>query len=145
MMTPEQLAAIQARAEAAQRGAWFCDGTDIWHAGESYESNDDRHFYTGISLDPKLTKSQKALANLEFCAKAREDIPALLDEVRRLQGQVEALASLVKEAYRQGGYREKNDPPKGRETYEDAFYYSEARLRLNAILNGAESEGGHGN
>jgi hypothetical protein len=84
-MTPERIAEIKQRCEAAQRGDWFCDGYDIWHKGQSYESKDDPHFYTGISIDPKLTKSPKALANLTFCAHARADIPALLTAVETLQ------------------------------------------------------------
>jgi len=132
LMTPEQLAAIRARADAATDGPWNA-------------TTDPSHFDFDCVDSSEWSMYVERRCDRDFIAHARADIPALLDEVRRLQGQVEALASLVKEAYRQGGYREKNDPPKGRETYEDAFYYSEARLRLNAILNGAESEGANGN
>lgn len=85
MTHAERMKEIKERKQAAQRGDWFCDGYDIWHAGESYESKTDPHFYTGISIDSKLTKSPKALANLTFCAHARQDIPYLVARVEELE------------------------------------------------------------
>lgn len=85
MTHAERIKEIKEREQAAQRGDWFCDGYDIWHAGESYESKTDPHFYTWISIDHKLTKSAKALANLEFIAYARADVPFLLSRVKELE------------------------------------------------------------
>lgn len=96
-----RMAAIREREAAAQRGDWFCDGYDIWHCGESYESKTDPHFYTGVSLDPNLTKSSKALANLDFCAQARSDIPYLLERVEALEA---ALGEAIDAIEDWGGY-----------------------------------------
>lgn len=87
-MTAKQLDEIKARAEAATQGPWTFDAnctlsserSEILHAGE-----------TGFV----------ASANAEFIAHAREDIPALLAEIERLQARErELLLALSKAAPR---------------------------------------------
>lgn len=69
------------------------------------------------------------------------DIPALVAEVRRLRGQVEALAELVKEAYEMDSWCHDND-----QIHKPLpFDQSDAAMNLNAILSGAESECADGN
>ena len=80
-MTPEQLASIRERAEAATEGPWLQGREKV-----RYESA--REVYT--ERDPSRTsrdvcRADEADEDAEFIAHAREDVPALLAEVERLQ------------------------------------------------------------
>lgn len=78
MLTPDQLAAIEARANAATPGPWRsmvidADNATVWAGG-----NTARTSYRIARVDCR------AADNVEFVAAAREDVPALLAEVKRL-------------------------------------------------------------
>lgn len=71
-MTEEQLKAIEARAKAATPGPWFVDTDKCVYRDRP---NDE------LIADPSQTNP----ADAEFIAHAREDIPKLVEEVRRLK------------------------------------------------------------
>src|SRR5690606_21978359 len=85
-MTPEQLAAIRARAEAATPGPWHDDQDGMVYStcqpGCAVVIND-------IDL---------AVEDAEFIAHAREDIPALVAEVERLQVELARVRPVVEAA-----------------------------------------------
>ena len=87
-MTPEQLAAIRARAEAATPGPWHDDQDGMVYStcqpGCAVVIND-------IDL---------AVEDAEFIAHAREDIPALVAEVERLQTELARMRPVVEAAQR---------------------------------------------
>lgn len=72
-MTPETLAAIKARCEAATPGPWKADGCELYvhHSRE----------WVGETLRPD---DPRAPRDAEFIAHAREDVPALVDALDRL-------------------------------------------------------------
>src|SRR5687768_8337594 len=75
-MTEQQLAEIEARAEAATKGEWQVRGCAIQQVN-------------GPLL--VVDNSQGRFADLAFMAAARQDVPLLVAEVRRLQQQIDAL------------------------------------------------------
>lgn len=96
-MTPERLAEIEARANAATQGPWeaatgalvgddYDEATHVWYRLHS----PDRMWQTiGKVLDNEL--DQTTIEDAEFIAEARTDVPDLLAEVRRLQALAAAL------------------------------------------------------
>ena len=77
-MTQERLDAIQARVDGATGGPWGCYGDgahEVFDAGEC--SDGDRGEVVAAVIDK--------LSDAVFIAEAREDIPALLAEVKRLR------------------------------------------------------------
>ena len=98
-MTVEQLAAIEVRVSSATPGPWFTDDRndgEIWageenpgcakagdiHVADVFPVADLMEYYHASEVnDPWL-------ANANFIAHAREDIPALLAEVDRLRAQL---------------------------------------------------------
>lgn len=93
-MTDEELAAIRARAEAATPGPWLADMTEIWSDSREYFSwlPHDRPY---LSEDHPYSHSDQGNLDTEFIAHARQDIPALLAEVERLQERERKLVSIV--------------------------------------------------
>lgn len=86
-MTDEQLREIEERANAATPGAWV-----VVAKGNSRTVMADRHVSKDLGYrwkvavfagDPK--SGDRTDANGEFIAHAREDIPALIAEIRELQ------------------------------------------------------------
>ena len=60
------------------REPWKCDGEDLWHCGESYESKVDPHEFTGIVIDKNVRRSTRARANarrIVACVNALAGIP----------------------------------------------------------------------
>lgn len=172
-MTPEQLNTIQARADDNRLppAPWR------WHYYSQYREDDRGTLHAPCT--PSIIAGDVDEVTGWFMAKAREDIPALLDEVRRLQeendklnrwvnatknhapyeaagatwqirhdndqakierlqGQVEALVGLVRDAYVMDPYCHDDDSTGAPLPFDE----SDAAMNLNAILNGAESEGG---
>lgn len=94
-MTPAELDAIEARANAASAGPWTYCGCGKC-AQVSMEKGPivmvgigarDVSYTCGEGVD-----DASRLLNAEFCAHARQDVPALVAEVRRLQGAIKAWA-----------------------------------------------------
>jgi hypothetical protein len=86
-MTPEELAEIEARAEAAAAGPWNDSGrgfrTDIGYCM-------DREDGERVLIPLFETRTNAKRADIVFVTHARTDIPALIAEVKRLQQQIEA-------------------------------------------------------
>ena len=88
-MSDERLEQIKARVAAATPGPWDCYGDgahEVYDAGE-YSDGD-----CGEVVAPVVTK----LNDAEFIAFAREDIPALLNEIDRLHEEVRGQRSVAK-------------------------------------------------
>lgn len=93
-MTDEEIAAIEARANAATPGKWealrvrvgwwwFTSKTILIHNLGSRPSNDwPEHWLAELAV---RWPNPQAEADAEFIAHARSDIPALIAEIRRLQ------------------------------------------------------------
>jgi hypothetical protein len=78
MMTEAELFAIQARCDQASRGPWksFIEGRDH-ESGSSF-------IRTGEMQGADIELFGATEADQDFIAHARQDIPALLAEIRRL-------------------------------------------------------------
>ena len=79
------LDAIRARAEAATPGPWKVWGDDDGDSEDVFSVFDGEHNSLGLTGYYR----RNALANAEFTANARQDIPDLLAEVERLQNRLE--------------------------------------------------------
>lgn len=82
-MSDEELAAIEGRANAAIPGPW-------WHKVRSFNRHisNNRYGFSFITInlgDLDENKETEDIATAQFIAAAREDVPALVAEVRRLQ------------------------------------------------------------
>jgi hypothetical protein len=76
---PLDLDAIEERADAATEGPWTRSGIHIW--GPDPENPEDR-----FDVEPDMIgRADLKMADAEFIAHAREDVPALIAEVRRLR------------------------------------------------------------
>jgi len=91
-MTPEELAAIRARAEAATPGPWR--GVP----GRYILPDDWNHRYTAHQVIEGCIYNPNAENDHAFIAHAREDIPALVAEVERLQAELARLRPVVEAA-----------------------------------------------
>ena len=82
-MTEQDLAAIEARANAATPGPWVYDGGGGRHKQRVLATRAP----DGVVMDNEPYYPQMvAPADQEFCAAARTDVPAMVAEVRRLRG-----------------------------------------------------------
>lgn len=90
-MTPEQLDAIEARANAATPGPWTLDHPD------------DGTEITG----PDSTVTE---LDIQFIIHARTDIPALIAEIRRLRRELGRLSSLADDAFDALGWDNYGNP-----------------------------------
>ena len=92
-ITQERLDAIQARVDGATGGPWGCYGDgahEVFDAGEY--SDGDRGEVVAAVIDK--------LSDAVFIAEAREDIPALLAEVKRLRALTTVTDDMVERAAR---------------------------------------------
>ncbi|MBX6723652.1 MAG: hypothetical protein IRY92_10550 [Dactylosporangium sp.] len=99
-MTPEELAAIRARAEAATPGPWTVDEGLVWDDGtgecECQWYREIRGWTDhGVPCDAGYLVLSREDAT--FIAHAREDIPRLLDEVEALRARADQLRQQVAE------------------------------------------------
>lgn len=90
-MTPEERKEIEERANAATPCPWEA-GVGWVFTDPIYE--DDRRLANVFGMkyfDPERTEAERERAqrNAEFVSHAREDVPALLTEVKRLRGEVD--------------------------------------------------------
>ena len=93
-MTSLDLAAIRQRVEKATEGPW--------NTGFDYEKNDPTVLTPGHlehTIDYTLTEGglEHGKADAEFIAHAREDIPALLAEIDRLNATIQRVRELSHE------------------------------------------------
>jgi hypothetical protein len=90
-MTQEQVDEIKARVDAATPGPWLSRTSSNWVDGKRTTTEyfvmreDDDVAVCADCVDPNTSKPSEA--NADFIAYAREDIPALLAEVERLQAE----------------------------------------------------------
>lgn len=84
-MTEEQLREIEARAAAATKGPWFEQYEYDGQRTVAMIRSVDRTFCINKANHVEGLPHQQTLANGMFIAHAREDVPALVAEVRRLQ------------------------------------------------------------
>ena len=100
-MTPEQLAAIRARAEAATPGPWRVVEDIEWGTGAA-----EYHWYRYVDgptdYGDEYGYEYQILSREDaaFIAHAREDIPALVAEVERLQAELARVRPVVEAAQR---------------------------------------------
>lgn len=137
-MTQERLDAIQARVDGATGGPWGCYGDgahEVFDAGEY--SDGDRGEVVAAVIDK--------LSDAVFIAEAREDIPALLAEVKRLRALTTVDEDMVERAARAsygpvawGRLLEAGDDP----TSIAATQISVHRAMTRAVLDAALSAGG---
>jgi hypothetical protein len=92
-ITDAELDAMQQRADAASKGPWqsFIEGRNN-ECGDSFIrvggfEDDEEDMY--VSRDRKRTSD----ADLDFIAAARQDVPRLIVEVRRLREQLDRRAT----------------------------------------------------
>ncbi|MFJ3563248.1 hypothetical protein [Streptomyces diastaticus] len=83
-LSPEYLAEIAARAEAATAGPWCADGAEIYQ-GDEYVSY---AFWVGETC--RADEADGGTVDATFVAHARTDVPALLAEVERLRAELAA-------------------------------------------------------
>ena len=93
-MTSLDLAAIRQRVEKATEGPW--------NTGFDYEKNDPIVLAPGYiehTVDYTLTEGglEHGKADAEFIAHAREDIPALLDEIDRLNATIQRVREIARQ------------------------------------------------
>ena len=143
-MTPEELAAIRARAEAATPGPW--DGVP----GRCILPDDWNHRYTAHQVIEGCIYNPNAENDHAFIAHAREDIPALVAEVERLQAELAAarariaalenqLDELGEGAYRAAAERDNHYVPQLHE-WKDRAERAEAELaRVRPVVEAAEA------
>ena len=86
-MTPERLAEIEARANAATQGPWE------WHPymGSGATLAKPNHPFHELNILKTTDDWPPVAADADFIAAPRNDVPALLAEVRRLQALAAAL------------------------------------------------------
>ncbi len=90
-MTDDELAVIDARASAASSGPWrsFIEGRDHL-GGDDFirvgcEDDGGADMYVTLYPEGTTTALPASAADLDFIAGARQDVPALIAEVRRLR------------------------------------------------------------
>lgn len=88
-MTPEQLAEIEARAAAATPGEWEVSNDS---AGDGVKSQN------GMVCEIVTGDLFQIALDMEFIAAARQDIPRLCAEVRRLQNGIAKIEARWREA-----------------------------------------------
>ena len=93
------LEAIKARSEAATEGPWEWDNPTIgqhWSRPEPWATVVDDEVNCGGYCYGGSSSPIKSDADGQFIAHAREDIPALLYEVERLQHRLDAVEALAR-------------------------------------------------
>lgn len=88
-MSPEYLAEIAARAEAATAGPWCTDGAEIYQ-GDEYVAY---AFWVGETC--RADEADGGLLDAAFIAHARTDVPALLAEVERLRAALNSATDVI--------------------------------------------------
>lgn len=85
-MTDAELAEIEARANAARKGPWLL-------SNDPRAPNDDfQEYFVEGPKEPHGRVGRWGFADAAFIASAREDVPALLAEVKRLRAELATVA-----------------------------------------------------
>ncbi len=87
-MTDDELNEIEARVDAASDGPWYADKHSVFVKLEDDESLSeyDRERHREMNDEEAIYEDQHSSPhNAEFITHAREDVPALVAEVRRLR------------------------------------------------------------
>lgn len=105
-MTDEQFAAIEAREKAATKGPWY--------PARDYTANIPIVGAPGIlelltHSEPQIMSTAQCMADVTFAAHARQDIPDLLAEVKRLRG---ALSDVFDAGFAESGEGWNNEWPR---------------------------------
>lgn len=87
MLSPADLAAIRARANAASPGPWRALGSDRDILGP------EGPVWTQVIVSTDVVFIEDAA----FIAASRVDVPVLLDEVERLRAEIEAIYERIEE------------------------------------------------
>jgi hypothetical protein len=88
MLSKEQIAEIEQRAEKATLGPWVYDGVNYVWANDFFIFDVRGYgYFTTHGMGEKESVKQMN-ANGQFCAHARTDIPALLEHIRELEAQL---------------------------------------------------------
>lgn len=77
-MTPDDLSTIESRATLATPAPWSISGASVW-SGETHVAD--------------FTSNEDAL----FCARAREDVPAMVAEVQALRDQLAEANEIIRD------------------------------------------------
>ena len=87
-MTEQELAEIESRANAASVEPWILCSETYYDGGVelAYRHIDKAGIYGKSNYPLSTQKGQQEAINLEFCCRARKDVPALVKEIHRLQG-----------------------------------------------------------
>lgn len=97
-MTPSELEAIEKRAEAATKGPWTLGNEN--NANAEVETGPVAIAFTRYGAlppdyDNMLIEREQMLANAHFVMAAREDVPALVLEVKRLRGVLVEIRTII--------------------------------------------------
>lgn len=89
MLTQEQLAAIERRAEAATKGPWeWYNGCSYWRLGIAGDQSKHDAVIRPYTADDRHPELECGEHNRGFIAEARTDIPRLLAHIRELEARV---------------------------------------------------------
>ncbi len=105
MNKPINLVEIKRRESAATKGPWFC--VDAYTPNDEYDNGEllcisiyeDDHadaIAWSDRIAPNDKQYQSTVADMDFIANAREDIPALIAEVERLRNEIDYLKRSMK-------------------------------------------------
>jgi hypothetical protein len=141
-MTPEELAEIKARVEAATDAPWVYD--DEYGNVQCIVDNEyfDEHDKDVLGSGCELPGHSDLCANGTFIAASRTDVPALVAEVERLQGQVTMLREMltnVEWAYPEDSAEEPFCPMCG--NYQDDGHEADCKL-VSAMRSTEPPQGG---
>jgi hypothetical protein len=93
-LTPERIAEIEKRCNAATAGPWFHRQAGMEGHGQAYDWIADAE---GVGRHSKIIVSRESVyggtPDYSFIAHARTDIPDLVSEVKRLRAELERLSN----------------------------------------------------
>lgn len=96
-MTEERIAEISGRENAATPGPWTIRNEQLIEHGKQDIAIGVIAESFGDNNEDEATTTDECAANVKFIAHAREDIPALLNEVERLRAENEVLEKALED------------------------------------------------
>jgi len=94
-MTDDELKAIEERCEKATEGPW--DVEAVSNACRVTIGKGSGKVILARACPPQL-QEEETWSNVKFMAAARTDVPALIEEVKRLKAKVSALQEIIEKA-----------------------------------------------